>query len=92
MRGMNQNYEERKMVCVCECMLTRVYMCVHVFLCVHVLAHVCVRVCVRVHVSGGEGVCRELRVMKWVEACAQPSLSPALDDTTHRLRDLVGQV
>lgn len=88
MRGMNQNYEERKMVCVCECMLTRVYMCVHVFLCVHVLAHVCVRV----HVSGGEGVCRELRIMKWVEACAQPSLSPALDDTTHRLRDLVGQV
>lgn len=62
------------------------------FLCVHVLAYVCVHACVRVHVFGGEAVCRELRVMKWVEACAQPSWSPALDDTTHRLRDLVGRV
>lgn len=79
-------------MCVCECMLAHVYVCVYTCSCVGMCWHVCVHVCVRVHVFGGEAVCRELGVMKGLVACAQPSWSPALDDTTHRLRNLGGRV
>lgn len=49
MRGMNQNYEERKTVCVCECVLAHVYMCACVHTCsyVCVCGHMCAHACVR---------------------------------------------